>query len=338
MTASDAVPFERLRQHLARVGIDVDGAVLEPIGEGHSNLTYLIRTSHRQIVLRRPPLGELAPSTHDVLREARVIRGLEGHARVPRVLYTCADTEVIGAPFYLMGFVPGIVLFDALPAGWHEETAGRAVAEQFIDALVDVHGIDWAAAGLADLGRPDGYLERQLRRFKSLSPEEDAPGARLLGELHTWLNDRLPPSTGHTLVHGDYRLGNVLFRVDEPVRLAVILDWEMATLGDPLTDLGFVTALWSSPPGRFDLNPVTRVEVFPAADDLIARYARATGRDVGAVGWYQVLALWKLAVLVDRAARRSTGGAPDDPMIRAFPNAALDLADRAWELTRASIG
>ena len=337
MTAPDAVPFDRLREHLATLGIDLDGAVLEPLGDGHSNLTYLIRTGEQEIVLRRPPLGELAPSTHDVLREARILRGLEGLARVPRVLYMCADVEVIGAPFYLMGFVPGVALFDSLPGGWQEETAGRVVAEEFINALVDLHGIDWAGAGLSELGRPDGYLERQLRRFKSLSPAGDAPGARLLDELHRWLNDRLPPSGGPTLVHGDYRLGNVLFSDSEPVRLAVILDWEMAALGDPLTDLGFVTALWSSPPGRFDLNPITRLETFPPADDLIARYARATGRDVGAVGWYQVLALWKLAILIDRLTRRTTDGAPDDPLIRAHPDAVLDLADRAWDMTRETI-
>jgi len=335
MTAAEPLPLERLSRHLVGVGICIEGAVATPLGDGHSNLTYLIRDSHTQMVLRRPPHGVLAPSTHDVLREAKILTRLHGMARVPRVLHLCADASVIGAPFYLMDYVPGIVLFDELPGEWHQAAAGRAVANEFVDALVDVHGIDWAAADLGDIGRHTGYLERQLRRFKGLAPAEGASAAGLLGELHEWLALRMPESPAPTVVHGDYRLGNVLFAPDEPIRLAVVLDWEMATLGDPLADLGFVTAMWSSPLGRFDFNPVTQHASFPSAEELAKRYARKTGRDLSPLPWYQVFALWRLAVLVYGATRRMRSGPVDgDPPLVAFPDGVEDLAARAWDLSR----
>ena len=326
--------LERLSRHLAAAGIHLGNALATPLGDGHSNLTYLLRGDQVEMVLRRPPLGTLAASTHDVLREARILSRLRGLARVPNILHVCADVSVIGAPFYLMEYVPGTVLFDRLPGGWDEARAGRAVADEFVAALVDVHAIDWAGAGLDEIGRPAGYLERQLRRFDGLWREGDSSAVPLIGEVHTWLRDRMPESPAATLVHGDYRLGNVLFAADESVRLEVILDWEMATLGDPLADVGFLTVLWSAPPGRIDLNPLTRSAAFPDADELAANYASLTGRDIRPLRWYQVLALWKLAVMVERSQRRALDGLNDDPVLLSGPSGVDELAGRAWELAR----
>jgi len=335
IAAADPVRLERLGRHLAAAGINLGDAEANPLGDGHSNLTYLLRGGEMAMVLRRPPLGTLAASTHDVLREARILSRLQGGvARVPRVLHMCADESVIGAPFYLMEYVPGTVLSDSLPGGWDAATAGRAIAEEFVSALVDVHAIDWAAAGLDEIGRPAGYLGRQLRRFDGLWREGDSSGVPLIGEIHAWLRDRIPESPAATVVHGDYRLGNVLFGAVEPVRLEVILDWEMATLGDPLADVGFLTSLWSAPPGRIDLNPLTRSASFPEADELAAHYARLTGRDIGSLRWYQVLALWKLAVMVQRSQRRALDGLNEDPLLLSGPGGVDELAGRAWDLAR----
>ena len=199
MTAPDAVPFDRPPEHLARVGIDLDGAVREPLGDGHSNPTYLIRAGQQEIVLRRPPLGELAPSTHDVLREARILRGLEGLARVPRVLYMCADVKSSVPPSISWALCRASRCLTRLPGGWKEETAGRAVAEEFIGALVDLHGIDWAAAGLAD------SAGRRLPGTPIATVQESVPSGgrrcpRLSGCIAHWPNDRMPASVGPTLV------------------------------------------------------------------------------------------------------------------------------------------
>ena len=318
MTAAETealAPAEPLCAYLDGLGLGRGGAQIEPIGEGHSNPTFQLERAGAKLVLRRPPRGPLAPSTHDVVREARLLRAVRAHGvPVAEVLAICEDDGVIGAPFYVMAFVEGVVLTDELPAQLEGEA--ERIAEYLVDELVALHEVDPAAEELAGFGRADGYLERQLKRFGGLY---EANPTRRLSDVEAvteWLNANLPGSGPPTVVHGDYRLGNVMFSA-APVRLAAILDWELATIGDPLADVGYMTAMWSQaedPPNAVgDLSAVTRANGFPSRERLAARYAERSGRSIEALPWYQVLALWKAAVFLEVSFRRFGAGTTADP-------------------------
>ena len=236
----------------------------EPVGDGHSNVTYLIRRDGGEWVLRRPPRPPLPPSAHDVLREAFLLRALEGtDVRLPRVLATCDDDTVTGAPFYVMERVEGVVLAAELPPGLD----GQRIGAELVDALVEVHAVDWRACGLEGYGKPTGYLERQLRRFGGLWEHNATRELPALDEVTAWLGEHRPESGPATIVHGDYRLGNVMFTGD---RLSAIFDWELATIGDPLADVGYLIATWAQPgdpPSMVaSLSTVTRQPGFPTRD------------------------------------------------------------------------
>jgi aminoglycoside phosphotransferase (APT) family kinase protein len=312
--AEPLIVVEPLREFLDQRGLGRGDPRIEPIGDGHSNLTYLVEREGARLVLRRPPRGPLPPSAHDVLREARLLRSLRPHGvPVPEVLAICDEEEVIGAPFYLMNFVDGLILTAAMPAAL--EGDAERIAAQLVDGLVELHAVDPAAEGLAGLGRPDGYLERQLARFGGLL---EVGATRPLPDLEVvadWLAAGLPDSPAPTVVHGDYRLGNVMFAPGP--RLAAILDWEMATIGDPLADVGYMTAMWSQPsdpPNAVsDLSAITRANGFPGRAFLARRYAEASGRAVADLRWYQVLALWKAAIFLEGSYRRFGAGTTADP-------------------------
>src|SRR5690242_547631 len=263
-----------------------------PIGDGHSNVTFGLSTG---VVLRRPPRGPLPPSAHDVLREARLLRALQSTpVRVPGVLAVCDDESVIGAPFYVMEEVHGDVITDSMPEALDSPDQRGRVADELVDSLVELHSVDWTAIGLEGFGKPTGYLERQLRRFNGLwehnrtreLPEVEAVGA--------WLAANMPQSPPATIVHGDYRLGNTMFASGSPARLVAILDWEMATIGDPLADVGYMMLHWIQPgeeSGRFTLASVTQLPGFPSRQELIAIYEERSGRSMQALSWYVALAL-----------------------------------------------
>ncbi len=310
----------------------------EPVGEGHSNVTYLVRRGDVEVVLRRPPRPPIPPSAHDVVREARVLRALAGRARVPAVLAVCEDPAVIGAPFYVMERVDGHVVTSAVPAELDAPDDRRRMGTELVDALVEVHAADWRAAGLEGFGKPVGYLDRQLRRFGGLwehNRTRDVPAVERVG---AWLAANRPESGPATVVHGDFRLGNVMLAPAAPARVTAVLDWEMATIGDPLADLGYLCALWvdrDDPPlGMFELNAVTREPGFPAREELVARYEERSGRSMADMRWYRTLALWKSVVFMEGNVRRAQSGATDDPFLKAFGDGVLELAERAEALTR----
>ena len=309
-----------------------------PVGEGHSNVTYVIRRADWEAVIRRPPRPPLPPSAHDVLREARVLGALAGQARVPAVLAVCADESVIGAPFYVMERVQGHVVTSEVPAALDSEEDRRRMGEELVDALVEVHAVDWADAGLEGFGRPTGYLERQLRRFGGLWEHNRTRELPAVEHVGAWLREHVPESGPATVVHGDFRLGNVMFAPEAPARLTAIFDWEMATIGDPLADLGYLCTLWidrDDPPlGVYELNAVTRQPGFPSREELIARYEERSGRTMRDIRWYQTLALWKSVVFMEGNYKRAISGSTDDPFLKAFGDGVLDLADRAEALTR----
>ena len=285
------------------------------IGAGHSNATFLLEREGMRSVLRRAPRPPLPPSAHDMLREARVLSALQGRARVPRVLAVCEDSDVLGVPFYVMEELHGDVVTDEPSPVLGTAEARRSAGDDLVDALVELHAVDIESAGLGGFGRPDGYLERQLRRFASLWEHNATRELPLVAELAEWLAATLPASASATIVHGDYRLGNVMLERARP-RVLALLDWELATLGDPLADVGYLVATYTdagSPPTVLDLSPVTRADGFPTRGELVARYAEQSGRDVGALAWYEVLALWKAAVFCEGLYGRYLGGETADP-------------------------
>ncbi len=217
----------------------------EPIGDGHSNVTFALSTG---VVLRRPPRGPLPPSAHDVLREARLLRALEPtDVRTPKILAVCDDESVIGAPFYVMELVDGEVITDSVPAALDHDGQRRRIADELVDGLVELHDADWQRLGLEGFGKPTGYLERQLRRFHGLWEHNRTRDLAEVAQVGSWLAEHLPQSPPATIVHGDYRLGNTIYGRVAPARLVAILDWEMATIGDPLADVGYLMTHWVQP-------------------------------------------------------------------------------------------
>ncbi|WPO74758.1 MULTISPECIES: phosphotransferase family protein [unclassified Streptomyces] len=302
--------LDQLRGHLDRERPGLVGGPLTArlIEGGRSNLTYAVTDGASRWVVRRPPLGHVLATAHDMKREHRVIEALHPtNVPVPAPVLLCDDDTVIGAPFYVMEFV------DGTPYRTSEELAPlgpertRAAVLGLVDTLVDLHAVDPAAVGLGDFGRPDGFLDRQLRRWgKQLdaSRNRDLAG---IDELHAALGRSLPASPAPTVVHGDYRLDNVLIGGDD--RIKAILDWEMSTLGDPLTDLGLLV-MYSAKLEVPD-SPVSTTAGAPGHPDpaeLIERYAARSGRDVSAVSWYTAFAWFKLAVILEGIHYRYTLG------------------------------
>ncbi len=328
------VVLEPLTTFLDAHGVGSGDVRVEPIGDGHSNVTYLLRRDGCEAILRRPPRPPLPPSAHDVLREARLLSALAPTAaRVPGVLAVCPEEAVIGAPFYVMERVNGDVITTDVPGELDTPAQRRRIGEELIDALVEVHGVDWQACGLDGFGKPSGYLERQLRRFGGLWEHNRTREITAVERVGTWLADNRPESGPATIVHGDYRLGNTMYDGGAPARLVAILDWEMATIGDPLADLGYLCARWSEAGdptgGPFELSEVTRGEGFPSRAELVARYEQRSRRSMDDARWYATLALWKSVVFMEGNYRRAVSGATDDPFLRSFGDSVVALAERA---------
>ncbi|MBQ1081431.1 phosphotransferase family protein [Nocardiopsis sp. B62] len=289
----------RLRVHLDR---ELPGLVAGPLSGrvitgGKSNLTYTVTDGTGSWVVRRPPLGHVLATAHDMPREYRVMTALrETAVPVPRTHLLCEDTDVLGAPFYVMEHVAGTplrTLDEIAPLG---ASGVRAVADSLVSTLGELHAVDPEDVGLGDFGRPAGFLERQVRRWSrqlEASRSRDLPG---IDELRDRLAATLPEQGAPAIVHGDYRLDNVL--VTEDGRLTAVLDWEMATLGDPLVDLGLML-VYREQPVIGKGQPATSAEGFPSSPELARMYAAATGRDVSRLGWYVAFGCFKLAVIAE---------------------------------------
>jgi aminoglycoside phosphotransferase (APT) family kinase protein len=326
---------EPLAEFLDGAGLGSGPLEAERVGDGHSNVTYLVRRGDDRFVLRRPPRPPLPPSAHDVLREARLLTALAGTAaRVPRVLATCDDESVLGVPFYVMEEVAGTVITDAVPPALDTSEQRARIGDELIDALVEIHALDWRAAGLEGFGKPSGYLERQLRRFNGLWEHNKTRELPIVAEVGDWLAANLPESPPATIVHGDYRLGNVMVSDDAPGRLVSVFDWELATIGDPLADLGYLTVTWAGPDDPGDslfaaLTAVSRDPGFHTRAQLVARYEQRSGRSMHALHWYQALALWKAAVFMEGNYKRFLAGNSDDAFMAAFDQGVPALAENA---------
>jgi aminoglycoside phosphotransferase (APT) family kinase protein len=312
-----------------------DGLVVEQFPGGHSNLTYLLRTPVREYVLRRGPLGPVAPKAHDMAREYNVLHAVHPFFRpAPEVFALCEDTSVIGAIFFLMERRRGIVVRDSIPPGLAAFADYPAlVSRGFIECLVDLHAIDIEKHGLASLGKPAGFLERQVRgwfdRWQRAKTEEIA----VMDTLMKWLGEHMPQSPAPTLVHNDFKLDNVMLDAHDPSRIEAVLDWEMCTVGDPLVDLGLILCYWSQPsdPGGKKAS-LTSAPGWYTPEQLVETYAAKTGRDVSRISYYQVFALFKLAVVLQQIYYRFFLGQTQDERFRNFDTRVRNLIDQAVAL------
>ena len=328
---------EPLEAYLDGLGLGEGPIECERIGEGHSNITFLVRRGEARFVLRRPPRPPLPPSAHDVLREARVLSAVgDTPVRAPRVLAACDDESILGVPFYVMEEMEGTVITTDIPEPLDNPEQRARIARELVDALAEIHEVDWRAAGLEGYGKPSGYLERQLRRFNGLWEHNKTRELPRVQEIADWLAANLPESPPATIVHGDYRLGNTMMSDEPPARLVAIFDWELSTIGDPLADIGYLTITWVEPDDpqatMFSaLTAVTTREGFPTRDELIAFYEERTKRSMSDLRWYQTLALWKAAVFMEGNYKRFLAGSTDDEYLGLFDEGVPRLAEAAWE-------
>ncbi len=309
---------------------------MAPVGAGRSNLTYRVDSAAGSVVLRRPPVGRVAATAHDMGRERRVIAALAGTpVPVPRVLAASDGGPPVDAPCFVMELVEGVVPLGDLPPGWAEQPADRARAGRaLVDVLVALHAVDPAAVGLADFGRPDGFMARQVRRWgaqwdaarEAGGGADPATGAELT-RLSAALAGSVPAAQRSGIVHGDYRIDNCLFDAADPGRIAAVLDWEMCTLGDPLADVGLLLVYWH----EADDDPVwaaaqrlpgpTRLPGFPARREVAAAYAAASGLDLAPLPWYVAFGAFKLAVVLAGILARVQAGMVPASMARGLAGA-----------------
>lgn len=325
----------------------VDGAVgpfrFERIAGGRSNLTYRVHDEGapgRTFVLRRPPLGHVLPTAHDMGREHRVLSALaDTEVPVARPLALCEDRAVNGAVFYVMEDRPGVVLGPDFDEAWAPTTPERqAIGRALAETLAVLHAVEPAAVGLDDFGRPDGYVARQVRRWaKQWEGNRTAPLPEI-DELLARLGRAVPTRSDAAIVHGDYRLGNLALDPRDPGRVVAIFDWEMATLGDPLADLGYTLIYWiqEGEPDDVGSGGPTARPGFPTREEITQAYARASGRTVEAADFYQVLALTKLAVIAEGIYKRWTMGQTVGEEMAEVARATPGMAARALAIAEVS--
>jgi aminoglycoside phosphotransferase (APT) family kinase protein len=315
---------------------DAVALLVRQFPSGHSNLTYSLSLGTRELVLRRPPFGSKVKSAHDMSREFRVLSKLHSvYAPAPEVLFYCDDDSIIGAPFYVMNPVHGIILRRLVPPGldFSAEKA-RRLSESFVDNLIRLHRVDYAAVGLSDLGRPEGYLDRQVRGWTERyygSKTHDYPEVE---KISAWMQQHTPATGGISLIHNDYKYDNVVLDSNDNTAIVGVLDWEMCTIGDPLTDLGTALAYWVDATDSEELQKTrwgpTNVAGSLTRAELVHDYARKTGTDPSEIAFYLAFARFKLAVIVQQIYYRYHQGLTKDERFASMP-------DKVQMLLRASL-
>ena len=284
---------------------DLEGPLeISQFPSGASNLTYLVKAGDREMVLRRPPRGRKAKTAHDMSREVRVLTALAGvYPYVPKVLAVCDDPSVIGCDFYLMERLDGIILRKNLPRGMslgREDTA--RLCRNVVDRLIDLHSIDYRAAGLGDLGKPEGYVRRQIEGWSRRFAEAPTPNAPSYERVMRWLEEKMPPEVGACVIHGDYRFDNVV--LDPDLKVIGVLDWEMATIGDPLMDLGNSLAYWmqKNDPWLLRLTRLqpTHLEGMMTRNEVVDYYCRKTGIEIETFDFYRIYGIFRLVVIMQQ--------------------------------------
>lgn len=315
---------------------------IEQFPSGHSNLTYLIRTGDKEWVLRRPPVGTEVKTAHDMGREYRILSKLHKvYSPAPRPLVYEEDASVLGAPFYIMERIKGLILRRELPPGLELAPATvRAMGMSFIDNLAALHQLDYTAAGLGDLGKPEGYVERQVtgwtKRYYG-SQTDDIPAVE---QAAKWLKAHIPTESGAALIHNDYKYDNLVLDPEDPSRIIGVLDWEMSTLGDPLMDLGTALGYWVQDNDSDELKMIrfvpTTIPGTPTREELAARYAEKTGADLSKLPFYYAFALFKTAVVAQQIYYRYAKGLTKDERFAAMIMGVHILANEAVSVAEAA--
>ena len=338
----ERVEAERLEPYLRERLPETRGTFsLAQFGGGHANLTYLIRFGENEYVLRRPPLGPVAPGSHDMKREHRVLRDLwRAFSLAPQSYLLCDDHTIIGSDFHVMERRHGIAIRTELPDGydWTPEL-NAGVGNMMIDVLASLHQADPDQAGLGDLGRPEGFLGRQLSGWAKrwdAARDENAPDA--MGDIITWLERGLPGSQHVSLLHNDFKLDNMLVAADNPACAIAVLDWDMCTRGDPLADLGYTLAFWGEagdePAWIKGASMPTWNEGFPTRDEVVQRYAARTGVDCAHADWYHLFGIFKIAVILQQIYIRYLRGQTQDERFAVFGERISGLVDKARSLAK----
>jgi aminoglycoside phosphotransferase (APT) family kinase protein len=314
---------------------------VEQFPGGHSNLTYLIRCGGREFVMRRPPFGPVAPTAHDMPREYRLLAAIHPvFPLAPQPYLLCEDAGIIGAPFYLMERRRGVVVRrDAPPEIGEDLALRRRVSEALVDTLVALHEVDITAHGLNQIGKPAGFVERQVKGWAGRWERAKTSEVPALDRVMAWLLEHLPPDPPRpTLVHNDYKLDNVMLDPRDPTRVVAILDWEMCTTGDPLVDLGLLLCYWpqaEDPEARREaISGVTAEPGWMTRAELIHRYAARSGRDLTGIVFYEAFALFKVAVVIQQIFFRYHRGQTHDERFAGFGPRVAGLAEAAWDLAR----
>ena len=338
--ADERLATSRLEPYLRARLPGAEGTLeLSQFGGGHANLTYLLRFGESEYVLRRPPLGPIAPSSHDMSREHRVLAGLSRVFELaPRSYLLCEDEEIIGAPFHVMERRHGTVIRGGLPARFQgDPELNRRIGEMIVDVLAELHRVDPRAAGLAGLGRPEGFAERQLAGWtKRWHAAKDRDDPRV-DAVAAWLARERPAPQGVSLLHNDYKLDNMIVGAEDPACAVAVLDWDMCTRGDPLMDLGYLLTFWGEagdPPSWIEgASMPSWHEGFPKRAEAVERYARATGFDLGAVNWYHVFGVFKIAVVLQQIYIRFLRGQTQDARFAVLGTRVSALLDKASAMT-----
>jgi aminoglycoside phosphotransferase (APT) family kinase protein len=339
-TTTNELADETRRWLAEHAGVPEDAEVRTLAG-GNANAAYLLSWPEGRVFLRTPPEGHIDPTAHNLVREHRVLAALgAAGVPVPRPLALCTDAEVPRAPLLVMEHVDGVSITDELPPGYDDTPATlRRLGEELIDALVEIHAVDWRAADLADFGRPEGFLGRQVGRWTAQYERNRSRDLPAFDRVAAALDAKLPADGDITVMHGDYHLDNSLVAPDEP-RLLAVIDWEMATLGDPLLDVGLVLALWGD--DRPEPYPFSRIQGISrgagalSREELAARYEAASGRSVARLEIYMALALFKLAAIVEGAYTLYRRGELDSDYARGLEHdVPWLLAQAEWHAARA---
>jgi aminoglycoside phosphotransferase (APT) family kinase protein len=317
----------------------------ENISFGHSNEVHLVHFEGNSWALRRPPRGPLLPTAHDVLREYRVLKALQSTpVPVPRVYASCDDSSYIGAPFYLMEYVRGRVIRSGLVPSDEVSFADtpnkrRAVSEGMIDLLISLQAVDWQKAGLEGFGRPDGYIERQLRRWIG-QLERTLPLTRplpVMAKIEEWLKAHMPQTQPSTIVHGDFKLDNAMWDdAVRPPKAIALFDWEMSTIGDPLADLGWMVTYWTDPSDseirRSVVSSMEGEAGYYKRGEMVELYEKKSGRAMRDFAFYEIFSLFKLAIILEGSYSRYLSGQADDPIFATYDVRVPGIAEVAWSL------
>jgi aminoglycoside phosphotransferase (APT) family kinase protein len=341
---ADLVDRDRLRPFLAERLGETDQFGVERHDQGFSNETLFVTWGDRELVIRRPPPGETADTAHDVLREYEVVHALQDtDVPVPTTVAKHEDSDVMGCPFYVMDRLEGDVMRFVELDRFSDADARRRVGEEMVDTLAAIHTVDVDAVGLDDFGTPEGFAQRQVDRwteqfewaFEETTAEREVPEIHRIGD---WLDENVPDESAHALVHGDYKLDNVIFAPGSPPEIGGVLDWEMSTLGDPLCDLGWLLFFWPDP--EDDLTPLmqtmaptfTQDEAYLTRGELVERYEDRTGVTVENQRFYRVLAVYKMAALGEMFFARYLMGNSDNTLYQMMEDGVPTMADHAVEI------